>query len=94
MLSCTILFLSFLSVFAFVSLFCPASSLDFTFEIMSTVDEAKRAKVELACSTAETFIQLYYDRLDSKRHLIGKLYMDNATMSWNGNRLEGKTMLC
>ena len=46
-----------------------------------------------ACSTAETFVNLYYDRVDSKRHLIGKLYLDTAKMSWNGNMLEGEERL-
>lgn len=27
--------------------------------------------------------------MDAKRHLIGKLYLDTAKMSWNGNMLEG-----
>ena len=31
----------------------------------------------------------YYERVDAKRHLIGKLYLDTAKMSWNGNMLEG-----
>ena len=51
--------------------------------------EAKKARNDEACSTAETFVNLYYERVDSKRHLIGKLYLDTAKMSWNGNMLEG-----
>ena len=34
--------------------------------------EAKKARNDEACSTAETFVHLYYERVDSKRHLIGK----------------------
>ena len=33
--------------------------------------EAKKARNDEACSTAETFVNLYYERVDSKRHLIG-----------------------
>lgn len=42
-----------------------------------------------ACATAEDFVKLFYDRLDQKRHALAKLYLDNATLSWNGNKIEG-----
>ncbi len=53
----------------------------------TTSDDAKRAKEVQACSTAETFANLYYDRMDGKRHIVGKLYLDSAVLSWNGNKV-------
>ena len=52
--------------------------------------EEKKAKYEQACSTAAEFTELYYDRMDTKRHLIGKLYLDTASAFWNGNKIDGK----
>ncbi len=54
---------------------------------MASADETRKAKESQACSTAETFARLYYDRMDSKRHLVGKLYLDSAVLSWNGNKV-------
>ena len=51
----------------------------------------KKAQIDLACSTAETFCKVYYDKMDNKRHTISKLYLDTATTSWNGNKVEGAT---
>ena len=56
---------------------------------MSTTEE-KQAREELANSTAETFVNLFYERLDTKRHIVGKLYLDSAVLAWNGNKVEGK----
>ena len=51
-------------------------------------------KFSEACSTAETFVHLFYDKMDTtKRTQIGKLYMDTATVSWNGHRIGGKLYL-
>ena len=49
------------------------------------------SKYSEACSTAETFVHLFYDKMDTtKRNQIGKLYMDTASVSWNGNRIDGE----
>uniref|UniRef100_A0A1B6CKC7 NTF2-related export protein n=1 Tax=Clastoptera arizonana TaxID=38151 RepID=A0A1B6CKC7_9HEMI len=48
------------------------------------------SQFDLACRTAENFLKLYYDSLDRKRHLMTKLYLDTATLVWNGNGSTGK----
>ena len=49
--------------------------------------EEKKARNDDACSTAETFVGLYYERLDSKRHLVGKF------CSFNHNDNEPKVTM-
>lgn len=44
----------------------------------------------MACNTAEKFTNLYFDSFDSKRHNMKKFYMNNATLSWDGNPAIGK----
>ena len=46
-------------------------------------------KANQATSTAETFSQLYYKKMDQERHTIDRMYHENATMTWNGNPIEG-----
>ena len=53
----------------------------------------KKAKIENACSTAEEFCKIFFEKMDNKRHTIEKLYLDTATMSWNGNRVEGASAI-
>jgi len=53
----------------------------------------KKAQIENACSTAEEFCKNFYDRIDNKRHTIDKLYLGTATLSWNGNKIEGATAI-
>ena len=38
---------------------------------------------------AENFCKLFYDKMDNKRHTISKMYLETATASWNGNKIEG-----
>ena len=52
----------------------------------------KKAQIETACTTAEEFCTLFYDKMDNKRHTIDKLYLDTATLSWNGNKVDGKSV--
>ena len=49
-----------------------------------------KAKIDQACRTAEEFTKLYYESLDKRRYLISRLYLDTATLIWNGNGIEGK----
>ena len=58
-------------------------------ESSSTPAVDKKAQIDLACSTAENFCKLFYDKMDNKRHTISKMYLDTATASWNGNKVEG-----
>jgi len=54
-------------------------------------DEEMIDKINQAVSTAETFSQLYYKKLDQERHTIDKMYHENAYMAWNGNPVDGVT---
>ncbi|XP_015910174.1 NTF2-related export protein 2 [Parasteatoda tepidariorum] len=47
--------------------------------------DTKRSKVELAGQAGDTFSKLFYETLDKKRHAVSNLYMDLATLVWNGN---------
>lgn len=47
-------------------------------------------RIDEACQTGATFVKLYYDRLDSKRQTIGKMYLAGATLAWNGNKIDGR----
>ena len=46
-------------------------------------------KINQAVSTAETFSKLYYNKMDNDRHTIEKMYHENATLTWNGNPIDG-----
>ncbi|ALC43441.1 Nxt1 [Drosophila busckii] len=52
-----------------------------------------KTKVESACRTAEEFTRLYYASLDNRRHQLGRLYIDSATLSWNGNGAKGREII-
>ncbi|XP_048773993.1 NTF2-related export protein 2-like isoform X2 [Ostrea edulis] len=47
------------------------------------------AKIDQATEAGEQFAKLYYETYDKKRHVLHKLYLDTATMVWNGNGLSG-----
>ena len=49
---------------------------------LAATPEAKKARNDEACSTAETFVNLYYERVDSKRHLIGKHTLCTGHHTW------------
>jgi len=53
----------------------------------------RKAKIENACSTAEEFCKNFFERIDNKRHTIEKLYLESATLSWNGNKIEGASTI-
>ncbi|PIK54297.1 putative NTF2-related export protein 2 [Apostichopus japonicus] len=46
-------------------------------------------KLDQACSAAEEFQKLFYESFDKRRTVLDKLYMETATMVWNGNLVEG-----
>ncbi len=53
-------------------------------------DDQQQELIQTACETALTFVhEHYYKRVDEKRHIIGKLYLDTATMSYNGTKIAG-----
>lgn len=42
-----------------------------------------------ACEAASKFTKLFYEAADRKRNKINFLYMDNASLVWNGNVVHG-----
>ncbi|XP_016982672.1 NTF2-related export protein-like [Drosophila rhopaloa] len=54
--------------------------------------ELKR-KVESCAHTAEDFARLYYASIDNRRQQVGRLYLENATLSWNGNGACGREVI-
>ncbi|XP_053555122.1 NTF2-related export protein 2 isoform X2 [Bombina bombina] len=52
-----------------------------------------RTDVDLACRAAEEFVTLYYETIDKRRRQLIKLYMDTATLVWNGNPISGQNDL-
>ncbi|XP_063230707.1 NTF2-related export protein [Bacillus rossius redtenbacheri] len=57
---------------------------------MAQISAELKARIDLACRTAEEFSNLYYKSLDSKRHLMSKYYLDKAVLVWCGNGACGK----
>ncbi len=54
----------------------------------SDPEESRRAQDNQACDTAETFVKLFYDAMDAKRHTMAKFYLGTAVLSWNGNKVQ------
>ncbi|XP_033631601.1 NTF2-related export protein 2-like [Asterias rubens] len=48
-----------------------------------------KSQLEQATLAGKEFHKLFYEKFDKRRNLLNKLYMDTATMVWNGNPLEG-----
>ena len=48
-------------------------------------------KINQAVKTAEEFSNIYYKKMDTDRHTIDRMYHENATMTWNGNPIDGLT---
>lgn len=44
--------------------------------------------IDISCKAAVKFTTTYYDALDSKRHLLPKLYSSNAIFIFNGNLID------
>ncbi|GFT16276.1 NTF2-related export protein 1 [Nephila pilipes] len=50
----------------------------------------KRSKVDLSGQSGIDFSKLFYETMDKKRHLVSNLYLDTASLVWNGNPYAGK----
>ncbi|XP_077984288.1 NTF2-related export protein 2-like [Glandiceps talaboti] len=48
-----------------------------------------KSKVDQACEAAEKFHKLYYETFDRRRSNLSKLYLDSASLVWNGNACNG-----
>lgn len=55
---------------------------------MSTSVEFK-TYVDQACHAAEEFVNIYYETMDKRRQALPRLYLDKATLIWNGNAVTG-----
>uniref|UniRef100_A0A8C6TSN5 NTF2-related export protein n=1 Tax=Neogobius melanostomus TaxID=47308 RepID=A0A8C6TSN5_9GOBI len=52
-----------------------------------------RTHVDQSCRYSEEFINIYYDCMDKKRRNLTRLYLDKATLVWNGNAVSGQEAL-
>eukprot|EP00088_Acartia_fossae_P002030 TRINITY_DN10801_c0_g1_i1.p1 TRINITY_DN10801_c0_g1~~TRINITY_DN10801_c0_g1_i1.p1 ORF type:complete len:135 (-),score=24.29 TRINITY_DN10801_c0_g1_i1:205-609(-) len=55
---------------------------------MSEKDELHNKTLE-TIEHVQKFAEIFYRKLDEDRHSVGNLYLDTATLTWNGNNLEG-----
>ncbi|XP_054851772.1 NTF2-related export protein 2 [Eublepharis macularius] len=49
--------------------------------------------VDQACKAAEEFANIYYETMDKRRRVLSRLYLDKATLVWNGNAVSGQAAL-
>ncbi|XP_007506997.1 NTF2-related export protein 2 isoform X2 [Monodelphis domestica] len=52
-----------------------------------------KTNADQACRAAEEFVNVYYDTIDKRRQMMTRLYLDNATLIWNGNVVNGQEAL-
>ncbi|XP_053130362.1 NTF2-related export protein 2 isoform X3 [Hemicordylus capensis] len=52
-----------------------------------------KTQVDQACRAAEEFTNIYYETMDKRRQVLTKLYLDTATLVWNGNAVSGSEAL-
>ncbi|XP_029455157.1 NTF2-related export protein 2 isoform X1 [Rhinatrema bivittatum] len=52
-----------------------------------------KTNVDQACRAAEQFVNIYYETIDKRRRVLTKLYLDKATLVWNGNAVSGQPAL-
>ncbi|XP_012386235.2 NTF2-related export protein 2 [Dasypus novemcinctus] len=45
--------------------------------------------VDQACRAAEEFVNIYYETMDKRRRALTRLYLDKASLIWNGNVVTG-----
>ncbi|KAJ3058760.1 hypothetical protein HDU98_005175 [Podochytrium sp. JEL0797] len=45
--------------------------------------------MDVSSKGGDLFVQTYYKYYDSQRHVLHKLYKDNAAILWNGNAFNG-----
>ncbi|XP_078268016.1 NTF2-related export protein 2 isoform X1 [Rhinoraja longicauda] len=48
-----------------------------------------KTHADQACRAADKFVNIYYETMDKRRRGLTKLYMDTATLVWNGNTISG-----
>ncbi|KAM9106739.1 NTF2-related export protein 2-like [Megaptera novaeangliae] len=48
-----------------------------------------KAYVDQACKAAVEFVNIYNETMDKRRWALTRLYLDKATLIWNGNVVTG-----
>lgn len=61
----------------------------FTVQNPSFFIEEFKTYVDQACRAAEEFVNIYYETMDKRRRALTRLYLDKATLIWNGNVVTG-----
>ncbi|XP_067949004.1 NTF2-related export protein 1-like [Watersipora subatra] len=51
-------------------------------------------KFSEASEAATTFSKLFYDTYDKRRQALEKLYLTDATLIWDGNKVNGAANIC
>ncbi|XP_003744388.1 NTF2-related export protein 2 [Galendromus occidentalis] len=51
---------------------------------------SQKDPVATASKAGLEFAKIFYKTLDSKRHMLGNIYQDDAQLLWNGNQYSGK----
>ncbi|KAM9274529.1 NTF2-related export protein 2 isoform 4-T4 [Morus bassanus] len=49
--------------------------------------------VDQACRAADEFVNIYYETMDKRRRALTRLYLEKATLVWNGNAVSGQEEL-
>ncbi|XP_069748945.1 NTF2-related export protein 2 isoform X2 [Narcine bancroftii] len=52
-----------------------------------------KTHADQACRAADVFVNIYYETMDKRRRGLTKLYLDTATLVWNGNTISGHQAL-
>ncbi|XP_051824766.1 NTF2-related export protein 2-like isoform X1 [Antechinus flavipes] len=52
-----------------------------------------KTNADQACRAAEEFVNIYYETIDKRRRVLTRLYLDTATLVWNGNAISGLNAL-
>jgi NTF2-related export protein 1/2 len=60
---------------------------------MTSVTVDKKSRIDDACKTAEEFVNIFYEKMDLKRQTIGKMFLETATLAWNGNKIDGERII-
>ncbi len=57
-------------------------------EISEKID--RKSQISEACQMSEKFIEIYFSKMDRNRNTIGKMFLENSTLTWNGNNIKGE----
>nr|XP_047926752.1 NTF2-related export protein 2 isoform X6 [Anser cygnoides] len=60
---------------------------------VGALSEDFKTYVDQACRAAEEFVNIYYETMDKRRRVLTRLYLDKATLVWNGNAVSGQEAL-